>query len=309
MALTWIGAAELRELLPVRAAVDALERAFAADRLPEAPLRAHHRLPRGELLLMPSWGEEGVGVKLVTLAPANPERGLPFLQAVYLLFDAGSLEPLAGVDGGGLTALRTSAVSALATRHLANPDARRLVLFGAGTQAAAHLEAMVAERPVERVTVVSRTRARAEALAERARALGLEAEVGEPEAVAGADLICTCTTSSQPVFDGRLVPAGAHVNAVGAYRPDMREVDEELVRRARVVVETREAALAEAGDLLIPLRAGAIGEEHVVADLAEVVRGKPVRTAPDDVTLFKSVGVAFEDLVVARAAYERLRAG
>lgn len=309
MALTWIGASELRDLLPVRAAVDALERAFAAQRLPEAPLRAHHRLPQGELLLMPSWGEQGVGVKLVTLAPANPQRGLPFLHAVYLLFDSGTLEPLAAVDGAALTALRTSAVSALATRHLANPDARRLVLFGAGAQAAAHLEAMVAERPVERVTVVSRTRARAEALAERARTLGLEAEVGAPEAVAAADLVCTCTTSAQPVFEGGLIRPGAHVNAVGAYRPDMREVDDELVRRARVVVETREAALAEAGDLLIPLRAGVVGEDHVVADLTEVVRGKAVRTAPDDVTLFKSVGVAFEDLAVARAAYERLRAG
>ncbi|HXF56097.1 MAG TPA: ornithine cyclodeaminase family protein [Actinomycetota bacterium] len=309
MALTWIGASELRDLLPVRAAVDALEQAFAAGRLPEAPLRAHHRLPQGELLLMPSWGEAGVGVKLVTLAPGNPDRGLPFLHAVYVLFDPGTLEPLAALDGAALTALRTSAVSALATRHLANPDASRLVLFGAGTQAAVHLEAMVVERPVERVTVVSRTRARAEALAERARARGLKAEVGGPEAVGDADLVCTCTTSSEPVFDGRLVPPGAHVNAVGAYRPDMREVDEALVRRARVVVETREAALAEAGDLLVPLRAGVIGEDHVVADLAEVVRGKAVRTAPDDVTLFKSVGVAFEDLVVAGAAYERLRGG
>jgi len=174
-------------------------------------------------------------------------------------------------------------------------------------QARAHVEAMRAVRPLERAVVVSRTRERAEALAAELRASGLAAEVGAPEAVAEADLVCTCTTSPTPVFDGRLLPPGAHVNAVGAYTPQTRELDEATILRARVVVETREAALAEAGDLLIPMRGGRIGPEHVVADLAEVVRGAAVRRSAEDVTVFESVGVAFEDLVVARAALEGIR--
>jgi ornithine cyclodeaminase len=154
--------------------------------------------------------------------------------------------------------------------------------------------------------IVSRSPGRAEALADEAIAAGLAGGVGPPDAVSGFDLICTCTTSATPVFEGARLRPGAHVNAVGAFTPEMRELDTEAVRRARVVVETREAAMAEAGDLLIPIGEGAIGEDHVVADLAEVVRGVPVRRSDRDVTLFKSVGVAFEDLVVARAAVDRL---
>ncbi|MGH2676626.1 MAG: ornithine cyclodeaminase family protein, partial [Actinomycetota bacterium] len=225
-------------------------------------------------------------------------------QAAYLLFAPGTLSPEAVIEGGALTALRTAAVSGLATRYLARPDARRLVLFGAGVTANAHLDAMLAVRPFRVVRVVSRSPGPAEALAARARGAGLDAGVAGPDAVIEADVVCTCTTSSQPVFDGTLLAAGAHVNAIGAYRPDMRELDDETVRRARVVVETREAAMAEAGDLLIPIETGVIDPEHVVADLSELVRGAPVRRGPEDVTLFKSVGLAAEDLAVARAALD-----
>jgi ornithine cyclodeaminase len=301
-----IDADGLRRALPMAAAIDALERAFSGA-LPNAPLRSHVETPAGTLLLMPATGAEGVGVKLVTLTPSNPERGLPLIHALYALFDAQTQAPLAILDGAALTALRTGAVSGLATRYLARPEASRLVVFGAGVQARAHVEAMRAVRPLERAVVVSRTRERAEALAAELRASGLAAEVGAPEAVAEADLVCTCTTSPTPVFDGRLLPPGAHVNAVGAYTPQTRELDEATILRARVVVETREAALAEAGDLLIPMREGRIGPEHVVADLAEVVRGAAVRRSAEDVTVFESVGVAFEDLVVARAALEGIR--
>jgi ornithine cyclodeaminase/alanine dehydrogenase-like protein (mu-crystallin family) len=197
-------------------------------------------------------------------------------------------------------------VSGLATRHLARADARRLVLYGAGVQARSHLEAMRAVRPVEEVVVVSRGRARAEGLVAEAAALGLRAVVGEPGAERDADLVCTCTTSVAPVVAGATLPEGVHVNAVGAYTASMRELDTEAVRRARVAVETREAAMAEAGDLVIAMLEGAIEEEHVLADLSEVVRGAPVRTGDADVTLFKSVGIAFEDLMIARAAVDRL---
>lgn len=307
MHLPVIDAEGLRRALPMGAAIDALERAFGGA-LPQAPLRSHVATPAGTLLVMPAAGAEGVGVKLVTLTPSNPDRGLPLIHALYALFDAETQAPLALLDGAALTALRTGAISGLATRYLARPEAARLVVFGAGVQARSHVEAMRAVRAVEHVTVVSRTRERAEALAAELRASGLAAEVGEPEAVAEADLVCTCTTSPTPVFDGRRLASGAHVNAVGAYTPETRELDTEAVARARVVVETREVAMAEAGDLLIPMREGRIGPEHVLADLAELVRGAAVRRSAEDVTAFVSVGVATEDLVVARAALEALGA-
>jgi ornithine cyclodeaminase/alanine dehydrogenase-like protein (mu-crystallin family) len=163
---------------------------------------------------------------------------------------------------------------------------------------------MLAVRPFRSVRVVSRSDGPARALAGRVRAAGLDGAVAGPEAVAEADVVCTCTTSERPVFEGRLLRPGAHVNAIGAYRPDMRELDEEAIARARVVVETREAAMAEAGDILIPLRSGRIGSDHIVADLSELVRGATVRRGPEDVTVFKSVGIAAEDLIVARAALD-----
>jgi ornithine cyclodeaminase/alanine dehydrogenase-like protein (mu-crystallin family) len=296
---------ELRRLVPMERAIDVLEAAFRGeDPSLAAPLRSSLATPSGTLLLMPAAGRQGVGVKLVTLSEFNPQRGEPFLHALYVLFDRDTQRPEAVIDGTELTALRTAAVSGLATRHLGRTDARRLVVFGAGVQARAHLEAMAAVRRLEEVVVVSRSEGPATALADLAASMGCRSSVGDAEAVAEADLVCTCTTSAVPVFDGRLLAAGAHVNAVGAYLPNEREVDAETVARAKVVVETREVALAEAGDLLIPIGEGAIGRDHVLADLAEVVRGAVIRTADDDVTLFESVGMAFEDLVVARAALD-----
>ena len=296
-----MGAEELRARLPMGAAVEALEEAFRTLDPTGGPLRTHVETPHGSLLLMPAFGEAGVGVKLVSLTPANPERRLPFIHASYVLFDAETQALDAVLDGSALTALRTGAVSGLATRFLSRQDAQRLVVFGAGVQARSHLEAMCAVRPVTDLVVVSRSRGAAEALVEDGLGRGLTARLGKPEAVREADLVCTCTTAEEPLFDGSWLPAGVHVNAVGSYRPETRELDTESARRARVVVEPREGALAEAGELLIPIREGVIGADHVAADLAETVRGADVRRSSDDVTLFKSVGMAFEDLVVARA--------
>jgi len=301
-----IGPEVLARSLPAEAAIDALETAFGSEPLPESPLRTHIDTAAGTLLLMPAHGTSGVGVKLVTLTPENPERGRPFIHAVYVLFDAEAQAPVATFDGAALTALRTAAVSGLATRWLARPDARRLVIYGAGVQARSHLDAMRAVRPVEEVVIVSRGPGAAEDLAGSAASAGLRASVGAPGVERDADLVCTCTTSRTPVLAGANLPEGVHVNAVGAYTKAMRELDSEAVRRARVVVETREAAAAEAGDLAIAMAEGAIGQDHVVADLSEVVRGMRVRRSDGDITLFKSVGVAFEDLVVARAAVDRL---
>jgi ornithine cyclodeaminase/alanine dehydrogenase-like protein (mu-crystallin family) len=299
--LRLIGAEELRARLPMEAAVDALEEAFRTLDPAGGPLRTHVETPAGTLLLMPAFGDAGVGVKLVSLTPANPGRGVPFIHAIYVLFDAETQAPEAVLEGSALTALRTAAVSGLATRALAREDAERLVVFGAGTQARSHLEAMCAVRPVTDLVVVSRSLVRAEELVQEGLGRGLTARRGEPEAVARADLVCTCTTSETPIFDGSSLAPGAHVNAIGSFRPETREIDSETVRRSRVVVETREAALAEAGDLLLPIEEGVVQAGHIVADLGETVRGADVRRSPEDVTLFKSVGIAFEDLVLGRA--------
>lgn len=299
-----VDAAELRRRLSMRAAIDALETGFRNQDPTAMPLRSRVTTPAGSLLLMPAAGIDGVGVKLVTLTPGNAERDLPFVNAVYVLFDAASQAPEAVIDGAALTALRTAAVSGLATRWLANPDARRLVIFGAGVQGRSHLEAMLAERRIEHVTVVSRTPVRAEALVALAREEGIDAATGDERAAAEADLVCTCTSGDTPLFNGESLAPGAHVNAVGSSQPTARELDTATMLRARVVVETREAAFAEAGELSIPIGEGAFGRDHVVADLAEVVRGAAVRTSPTDVTVFKSVGLAFEDLIVARAALD-----
>lgn len=297
-----IGRSELAQLLSMADAVDALEEAFSDSNPPETPQRAHVATANGTLLLMPAHGRAGAGVKIVTVAPGNPERKLPLIHGAYVLFAPETLELEAVIDGASLTGLRTAAVSGLATRYLARAAARSLVIFGAGTQGNSHLDAMVAARPIESVTIVSRTREPAEALAARARAMGLDGRVGDPSAVSSADIVCTCTTSSEPLFDGTLFRPGTHINAVGAFEPHARELDDAAVLRSRVVVEGRAAALEEAGDLVIPIEAGRIGEEHIVADLREVVAGAQVRRTDDDVTLFKSVGLALEDLAVARAA-------
>jgi len=293
---------ELRARLSMTAAIDALDAAFAReDPSLTSPLRTTLATPAGTLLSMPAAGEAGVGVKLVTLSEFNPQRGLPFTQAVYVLFDGTTQAPEAVIDGAELTALRTAAVSGLATRRLANPDASRLVVFGAGVQATAHVEAMHAVRPLSEVVVVGRDPGRTAALVAFANGLGVEARTGTPADVATADLVCTCTTSAVSVFDGHDLADGVHVNAVGAYFADQRELDTETMRRAKIVVETRDVALREAGDVVMAMDEGAIEADGLV-DLAEVVRGRTVRTAPGDVTVFVSVGVGFEDLVVARAA-------
>jgi ornithine cyclodeaminase/alanine dehydrogenase-like protein (mu-crystallin family) len=291
----------------MEAAINALEVAFTSER-PETPLRSHIEVGGGSLWMMPATGAEGAGVKLITINDDNPGRGLPLIQGAYVLFAPETMTPEAVIEGSALTGIRTAAVSGLATRHLARADASRLVIFGAGTQANTHLDAMAAVRPISSVTVVARTMDRAERLVRRARSMGMESSAGAPDAVAGADIVCTCTTSPDPVFDGSMLPSGAHVNAIGAYQAHTRELDDAVIARAKIVVETRAAALEEAGDVIIPLRAGLI-DEGSVTELGAAIVGPPVRRGPEDVTVFKSVGVAFEDLAVARAAVGPARTG
>jgi ornithine cyclodeaminase len=268
---------------------------------------------------MPAAAGRYAGVKAATVAPANPGRGLPRIQGTYLLLDGDTLTPLAVMDGIALTSLRTPAVSALAVRHLAEADARELVVFGSGPQAWGHVLALREVRPVAGVTIIGRDRGRAEALAARCRAHGLRARAlygerpasGEPhgeqgreaaEAVARADLVACCTTARQPLFPGELVRDGVTVVAVGSHEPGARELDGGLVARATLVVEARSAALAEAGDVIQPIRHGTITTHHLAGNLADLVAGRVTVGAGPRV--FKGTGMAWEDLVVAAAAYE-----
>ncbi|MFF5444179.1 ornithine cyclodeaminase family protein [Streptomyces sp. NPDC012888] len=301
-----VGAEEITRLLPPAAAADALAAVLREGLDPEqCPPRTGVAVPGGELLLMPAASEAYAGVKIAGVAPGNAARGLPRITGSYLLLDGPTLRPLALLDGAALTALRTPAVSALAVRHL-TPHHRplRLVLFGTGPQAYGHLDAVLAERRAAGAVVVGRDPGRAERLVAYARARGVPARTGAPADVAGADLVLCCTTARQPLFDGRLVAKGATVVAVGSHEPDARETDTALVRRSAVYVESRAAALREAGDLLVPESEGAIGPGHITGTLAELVREPgPVRPAPGCPQLFKSVGMAWEDLAVAVAVY------
>ena len=279
-------------------AVAALEAALRGGLDPEAdPPRSSVAAAGGELLVMPSAAGGGLGVKLASVAPGNAARGLPRIQGVYVLFDAETLAPAALLDGIGLTNLRTSAVSALAVRHLAAAPPRRLVVFGTGPQAAAHVAALRAVAPIEDVRVVGRDPQRTAAFAHEQGA----APAG-PEAVDGADVVCCCTTAREPLFDGDAVADAATVVAIGSHEPGAREVDERLAARATIVVESRAVALREAGDVIQAVRAGALDPEDLVA-LAWIVRGE--RSPGPGPRLFKSTGMAWEDLVVAAAVHQR----
>ena len=302
----YIDAGAIAEALSPLEAVDALEVALRAGLDPEAdPPRSAVAGGAGEVLLMPSSAPGAVGVKLVSVAPRNPSRGRPRIQGVYVLFDPETLAPAALLDGIGLTELRTSAVSALAVRHLAAPDARRLVVFGTGAQAWAHIGAVRAVLPeIERVDVVARDAARLDDFVTRARHRHrIEVRAATPDAVARADVIVCATTAREPLFGGARVPDEATVVAIGSHEPQAREVDERLAGRATVVVESVASALREAGDVILAIDAGALTADDLVP-LAALVRGE-ARAEPGRPRLFKSTGMAWEDLVVAAAVHDR----
>jgi ornithine cyclodeaminase/alanine dehydrogenase-like protein (mu-crystallin family) len=260
-------------------AADALEAALAGGLDPDAgPPRSVLPVGEGELLVMPAAAGGYAAVKLVTVGPSEPR-----IQGVCVLFDAGTLAPVGLLDGIALTNLRTPAVSALAVRRLAAPDASRLLVFGRGPQARAHAAAVAAVRPIAEVELLGRDAANRDAL------------------VAAADVICCCTTAREPLFDGGLVAEHACVVAIGSHEPAARETDDALASRATVVVESRDSALREAGDVVGAVEAGALDRDELVT-LRELVAGAELPPGP---RLFKSTGMAWEDTVVAAAVWER----
>jgi alanine dehydrogenase len=274
------------------------------------PLRPVLRVPdtANVFALMPAYSAavSALGAKLITVFPGNHGTGRDSHQGVVVLFDAEHGGVSAVMDAASITAIRTAAASGLATRVLARQDAKTLAVLGSGVQARTHVAAMLAVRRFERVLIWSRGHARADALVNSLRSalpadVSISVEESADAATRAADVVCTVTASREPVLQGAWLRDGAHVNAVGASIPSARELDTAAVRRARLFVDRRESALNEAGDVLIPMKERAITADHIVAELGEVLIGKAVgRRSPDEVTIFKSLGIAIEDLACAR---------
>lgn len=260
----------------------------------------------------PPAGRGALAVKVITVFPGNRERGEESHLGVVFLLRGDSGRPVAVMDAAALTGIRTAAASAVATRLLAADGSRTLALLGSGVQARTHLEAMETVLPLDEVRVWSPTEAHAREFAEReSDRHGLPVEIcsGAREAVNGAQVVCTVTAASEPVLQGEWLAPGTHVNAVGACTPDTRELDTDAVSRAGVYVDSREAALAEAGDLLIPMERGAVDEEIIRGELGELLLGRiRGRRSPEEITLFESLGLSVQDVAAARLVYGRARA-
>ncbi len=315
--MRYLNGDDVRRRLPMPKAIEAMARAFAAysQGRVKMPLRLRLQVPAHEALVlhMPAYLHdehgEALAVKIVSVYPHNPAKGHPVIYATVLVLEPDTGRPLATLEGNTLTAIRTAAASGLATRLLAREDAHVLAVFGAGVQARSHIEAICTVRPIERVWVYAPTREHVEALIEEMAGRGpvpRDVRLAETpsQAMAEADIVCTTTTSATPVFRDEDVRPGMHINAIGSYSREMVEIPLETVARAYVVVDSRESVRAEAGEIAQALDRGLISEEHLV-ELGEIVVGrKPGRTHQEQITLFKSVGLAVQDVAAAQAVLE-----
>ncbi|CTQ62508.1 ornithine cyclodeaminase [Labrenzia sp. EL_208] len=305
---------QTRNALPYPDLIDALAEMFRSGCT--MPTRHHHDFkipgePDGTMLLMPAWVPGGyAGVKVVNVVPGNSERNLPAVHGQYLLSDARTGEMLAMIDGGELTARRTAAASALAARYLARSDARHLLVLGTGRLAPNLIAAHMAIRSIEEVTIWGRSQ---EKTAQFARDLDgqlpirIQAASSLRDALGLADIVSAATLSTEPLIKGDLLKPGAHVDLVGAFKPTMRESDDDLIERAEIYVDTRDGCLSEGGDIVQPLKSGLITPGDIKADLYELCRGEhPGRQSDATITMFKSVGAALEDLAGATLAYQNV---
>jgi ornithine cyclodeaminase/alanine dehydrogenase-like protein (mu-crystallin family) len=311
-----VGHHDVVALLPMSECIDAMTDAFRtlARGGAQLPLRQVVRLPDGRnaFALMPAVLDEpaALGAKIITVFPGNDATPYDSHQGAVLLFDLEHGRLIAILDASTITALRTAAVTAVATRLLARPESRTLALLGAGVQASTHLESISLVRPIDEVRVWSRSGERARQFAERSAATGVSITVCATarEAVDGADIVCTVTSSREPVLSGEWLAAGTHVNAIGASLPTSRELDSAAVAKARLYVDRRESTLNEGGDFLVPKREGLIGDDHIVGEIGELLLEPsriPGRRSPAEITLFKSLGLAIEDVASARRVYDR----
>lgn len=316
--MLYLDAAEIREIFSMRDAIESDREAFIiqSQGLAEAPVRTNFNVAgRGITSLMPGYIAKypRAGVKIVSTYPQNFAKGLPAVTATVLLCDAETGALCAVLDGTELTRMRTGAVSGLATELLANENAESGALFGTGGQALSQLEAMLTARQLKEVRVFDQDGSRTREFLKRSASLAekfdvvIKAAATPDEAAGNADVITTVTTSEVPVFDGRVVKAGAHINAVGVFMPQKRELDEYIVNRAdRIFIDNRAAVMSEAGDFLIPISEGRFSEERISGELGELLLGRcSGRGNPAEITLMKTVGFATLDIVIAHKVYEK----
>ncbi|MCI5083540.1 MAG: ornithine cyclodeaminase family protein [Saprospiraceae bacterium] len=309
-----VSADQLEKLLDYPSIIDALEEAFCEDYT--VPPRHHHDFPNpplqtdSTLLLMPAWENSGLlGVKLIVASPENGQFGLPAIQGLYFLFEKKTGTPIAQLEAKTLTGIRTAAASALASRYLSRPNSERLLMVGTGALAPRLIEAHAAVRPIREVVVWGRNPEKATAVAENVQLPGVEIrpEKDLAKAIPQADIISVATLSKEPLINGKYLQAGQHLDLVGSFKPDMREADDEVVKRAVLYADVRAMASKESGDLAIPLANGLIQMKDIKADLFEMCQKIQVgRQQESDITCFKSVGHALEDLAAAKLAYQRL---
>ena len=306
---------DVRELLSMEECIAVMEKTLETTARGDAvnPLRTALRFPVGDGLLgmMPAYlaSPKSAGIKIVTVMPGNHGTEFDSHQGTVVLFEVEHGCPLAVIEASSVTAIRTAAVSALATRLLAREDASKLAILGSGVQAASHLEAMRCVRDIESVTVWSRSNANAKRFADNESAryeVPVTPVSSVPDAVAGADIVCTATSAVEPILEGPWIAPGTHINAVGACLRSWRELDADAARRSRVYVDRRESADNEAGDLLIAKEEGVIGADHVVGEIGELLLGTVEgRSSHEDITLFESLGIGVEDLGTAHFLYEK----
>jgi ornithine cyclodeaminase len=311
-----LNASEVRELFPMREAIEADKKAFLlhSSKETDVPVRIRFDLDGGSVLFMPARikGDVGrVGIKIVSVFPGNVTKNIPVVPAQVLLVDSKTGEVCALMSGSEITRIRTGAVSGAASDILARKDSSTAALFGTGGQAASQLEALLCVRPIKEVRVFDKAPERIAAFIEANRALAerygacLKAAASPDDTIDGADIITTVTTSKDPVFDGARVTEGAHVNGVGSFTPTSRELDAKLLSRARVFVDNREAVLAEAGDFLIPASEGLYDIADIAGEIGDVLAGKlSGRTSDDEITVLKTVGYAVLDVVAAYHVYK-----
>jgi ornithine cyclodeaminase len=305
-----ITSAEVEAALEFKDLIERLRETFRKGA--EVPVRHHHAIGGGSdatLLLMPAWQSgRHIGIKMVTVFPHNGERDLPSVMGAYLLLSGTTGEPLAMIDGPTLTVKRTAAASALAAGYLARQDSERLLMIGTGALAPYLIRAHAEVRPICNVLIWGRNPDKAEQLARRLnrRDFKVAATTDLEAAVQGAHIISAATMTLEPLIKGAWLQPGQHLDLVGGFRPNMREADDDAVSRARVFVDTRDGACSEAGDIVQPLESGVLTEDDIAADLFDLTRGERAgRRYYDQITLFKSVGTALEDLGAAQLAYER----
>ena len=314
-------AEDVRNALPMKEAIEAMKTAYASLSNGSAvvPLRTRLPIPNSEAvsLFMPAFVNSNDGnalaIKVVSLFPTNPARGLAYIQAAVLVFDPETGRAIALLEGSSLTAIRTGAAGGAAIDLLARKDSKIAAIFGAGVQARTQLEAACTARHIETAFIFARDRQKAQALADEMQGKGsitqdIRVAQSTIEAVEQADIICTATTSSTPVFDDKDVRTGTHISAVGSYREDMQEVPAETLQRSKIFVDSRSASIEEAGDLIQPIRVGLFDESHICAELGEVVLGQhPGRGSAEEITYFKSVGIAVQDALAAQVALANAR--